>query len=279
MANDAPDFIPAESSPDFIPLQAEKKPAPSFWQRIKAGFAPDKVVMDSGENPQLGAPLGSRAPIAKQVSEAGALSSIAGLGMGGESPMGMPKANLADVAAGIKTAGKGLGNMRLRAPGPELGSLENPGPMSSLSESPNYPQILAGRAASRLSAKEALQGVPAESLTKSPSYPKILAGRALARDAAREALETKMQTGSAPRISKSGVLRIPEPREALPTDTPGYLSSIPRERLPGLAMQGYPGAGELLKNLGKQVIYVMPEDYPGPRASRLRPFVLPNAAD
>jgi hypothetical protein len=152
----------------------------------------------------------------------------------------------------------GLRNLRLRAPEPtEAQQLEA-----------STARTMASRAALQ-TAKEKAEGVPAQSLTESPNFPKLQAARTLARQSAREAMETKAQTGTdLPSLRPSGVLRIPEPREALPTDMPKELYSVPRERLPGLALQGTPGAGQLLKNEGQPIIYTVPEGYPGPRSAR-----------
>jgi hypothetical protein len=62
------------------------------------------------------------------------------------------------------------------------------------------------------------------------------------------------------------VIRIPAPREPLPGENPGYTASTPRRLLVGNALQGRPGAGDMLRNTGKTVIYTAPEGYPGPRA-------------
>jgi hypothetical protein len=296
MPNDLPaGFVPDKPNlpPGFIPdaPPASKKKPETFWGNVKALFNPPpenpREVLDSA--PTMRAPLGFPQDRSAQesMSEASALANLGLMGMTAESSMGMPKPAIADVTSGIRSVGRGLGNVRLRAPGPELGSLENPGPMSSLTESPNYARILAGRTAARLSAREALQGIPAQPLTESPNYPRILAARAAARAAAREALEAQSQTGAElPPLRPSGVLRIPEPREALPTDNPGTMYSVPRERLPGLALQGVPGAADVLRNTGQPIIYTVPAGYPGPRSAsaigeqvRPRVVVIRPAAD
>jgi hypothetical protein len=61
---------------------------------------------------------------------------------------------------------------------------------------------------------------------------------------------------------------IPEPRAPLPSDRPGAMWSIGREtELPAAAQRGAPGAGDVLQNLNKPVIYTPKEGvgYPGPR--------------
>lgn len=47
----------------------------------------------------------------------------------------------------------------------------------------------------------------------------------------------------------------PEPRPLRPTDKPGYMSSVPREELPGLAQKGQPGAADVLGALGRPVLF------------------------
>jgi hypothetical protein len=169
----------------------------------------------------------------------------------------------------------GLRNLRLRAPDPTEAELLEA----------STARTMARRAALQ-TAKEKAEGVPAQSLAQSPNLPQLRAARLSANQAAREAMETKAQTGAdLPKLRPGGVLRLPEPREALPTENPNYLPSIPRERLPGLALQGYPGAGDLLKNEGQPIIYTVPE-YPGPRPAsaavdqpRPRVIVIRPAAD
>src|SRR5438309_597317 len=74
------------------------------------------VPLDSGENPQLGNPTGTK-PLARELSTAGQLSNIAAMGMGGESQMGMPKGmpllgragrDVSTIAGeGVEAAGRG----------------------------------------------------------------------------------------------------------------------------------------------------------------------------
>src|SRR5256885_16464131 len=60
-------------------------------------------------------------------------------------------------------------------------------------------------------------------------------------------------------------MNLPVPRGPLPGENPAYMASIPRGRLRELGLQGRPGAGEQLRNVGKTVLYMPPEGYPGPR--------------
>lgn len=64
---------------------------------------------------------------------------------------------------------------------------------------------------------------------------------------------------------------IPEPRPEFPGENPGYMSSVPRSRLVEQANAGKPGAGTMLQNLGKTVIYAPPTGYPGPRVTIAAP--------
>jgi hypothetical protein len=77
-------------------------------------------------------------------------------------------------------------------------------------------------------------------------------------------------TGETPLVesasSQAPVVRLPVPRETLPGENPKYMASIPRARLLNLGRQGRPGAGEQLRNVGRNVLYV-PEEYPGPRSA------------
>lgn len=70
-------------------------------------------------------------------------------------------------------------------------------------------------------------------------------------------------------ITSEGVSVYPEPREPLPEDRPGAMWSIKRKSiLPGAAMRGAPGAGDVLRNLGQPIIYTPREGvgYPGPKS-------------
>lgn len=67
-----------------------------------------------------------------------------------------------------------------------------------------------------------------------------------------------------------GVSVYPEPREPLPGDRPGAMWSVGREDvLPEAAKRSAPGAGDVLRNIGKPIIYTPREGigYPGPRTS------------
>jgi hypothetical protein len=60
----------------------------------------------------------------------------------------------------------------------------------------------------------------------------------------------------------------PEPRNPMPGDKPGAMWSVGREDvLPQAAQRGAPGAGDVLRNTGKPIIYTPKEGvgYPGPR--------------
>ncbi len=124
-------------------------------------------------------------------------------------------------------------------------------------------------------AQSPLAGLPSTSLGEIRSLPTLSEGAPTG---------TGPTTGTNPRYQLAGpltlarpgaglepssdVLRIPEPRPALPTDRPGAMYSVPREQLPGLAAQGTPGAGDVLRNTGKTILYEPPSGYPGPRVSQ-----------
>jgi hypothetical protein len=78
------------------------------------------------------------------------------------------------------------------------------------------------------------------------------------------------QPVSATTLPKSlpGVSVVPEPRAPFEGENPKYMASITRSRLQQLASQGKLGAGTQLQQLGKPLIYVPPEGYPGPRAAQ-----------
>lgn len=118
-------------------------------------------------------------------------------------------------------------------------------------------------------------------LTESPYYNDIAAARSAAREDAANAninrpgwtakLSTRVPSGSGALGQVRGgvpdVNVVPEPRELLPEDRPGAKWSIKRSELPGAAQRRIPGAGSVMQNLGKTVIYTPKEGvgYPGPR--------------
>lgn len=51
------------------------------------------------------------------------------------------------------------------------------------------------------------------------------------------------------------VIVAPEPRAELPSDRPGAMYSVPRETLPTQAQARQPGATDVLRNIGKKVIF------------------------
>lgn len=69
-----------------------------------------------------------------------------------------------------------------------------------------------------------------------------------------------------PGLPKAQVVKLPVPREPLPTDNPGYMASIPRSRLMDLGRQGRPGAGQQLQNIGKTPLYVPEGGYAPPKS-------------
>jgi hypothetical protein len=90
---------------------------------------------------------------------------------------------------------------------------------------------------------------------------------------------------AAAKTQETSTTVIPEPRAPLPTDRPGAMWSIGREELPAAAQRGAPGAGDVLRNLNKPIIYTPKEGvgYPGPRqgaplsdlAGEIKPYTGP----
>jgi hypothetical protein len=138
----------------------------------------------------------------------------------------------------------------LRLP-PEIGTPENPGYMAKL------PTRMPPKAA-------APGGFTVDRPEPQPNRP-ITTQTPLAEFAARQAAAPPVATAAS---KLPGVNVIPEPRPEFPGETPKYMASIPRGRLPGLAAAGKPGAGEQLQQLGKTVLYTPPEGYPGPRVEQ-----------
>lgn len=87
------------------------------------------------------------------------------------------------------------------------------------------------------------------------------------RGAEQEGLDAR--TARAAQEEESiGTKIFPEPRNPLPGDKPGAMWSVGREDvLPEAAQRGAPGAGDVLRNIGKPIIYTPREGvgYPGPR--------------
>jgi hypothetical protein len=75
------------------------------------------------------------------------------------------------------------------------------------------------------------------------------------------------EVGSAGTAPSPEVMHFPEPRALQPGDKPGSMYSIPRDELTGAAQRGAPGAGDVLRNINKPIIYTPREGvgYPGPR--------------
>jgi len=133
---------------------------------------------------------------------------------------------------------------------PELGSSENPGWFAKL---PNtMPKQLSSPA------PEPELGTPENpgALSKIPNR---------LTKAQMEALNEQKNSSPLPKGTVPGVTIAPNPRTPFDEEVPNYMASIPREQLSKLAKTGKPGAGKQLQQLGKTVIYVPPNGYPGPR--------------
>jgi hypothetical protein len=61
------------------------------------------------------------------------------------------------------------------------------------------------------------------------------------------------------------VIRVPEPRDLLPGEKVGYNASTPRKLLLDNALQGRPGAAEMLRNAGKTPLFVPESGYAPPK--------------
>jgi hypothetical protein len=90
---------------------------------------------------------------------------------------------------------------------------------------------------------------------------------AIRRRGINEPKPTAGEVGSAGTAPSPEVMHFPEPRALQPGDKPGSMYSIPRDELTGAAQRGAPGAGDVLRNINKPIIYTPREGvgYPGPR--------------
>jgi hypothetical protein len=91
--------------------------------------------------------------------------------------------------------------------------------------------------------------------------------RRTARDAKAAAKASPPESGptDAPASSDASVLKIPIPRNLAPGERVGYNASTPRKLLVNNALQGRPGAGEMLRNIGRTPLYVGEEIGNGPK--------------
>lgn len=85
-----------------------------------------------------------------------------------------------------------------------------------------------------------------------------------ARAAAKAPPPTPGPTEGPPSPNAS-VLKLPIPRELIPGEKVGYNASTPRRLLLNNALQGRPGAGEMLRNAGRTPLYVGEDIGSGPR--------------
>lgn len=147
---------------------------------------------------------------------------------------------------------------------PPLGSPENPGlhskmptrmpkpAVTPLSESPNLPRHQVN----------ATEQKPV-SITEDPYWNQKKGDYAEGGARPRESILGSEVAQKAP------VSIFPEPRDPMPGDRPGAMWSVGRESiLPESAGRGAPGAGDVLRNIGKPIIYTPREGigYPGPRS-------------
>lgn len=64
---------------------------------------------------------------------------------------------------------------------------------------------------------------------------------------------------------EADVIRVPEPRQLFPGEKVGYNASTPRKLLLDNALQGRPGAAEMLRNAGKTPLFVSEGGYAPPK--------------
>lgn len=79
--------------------------------------------------------------------------------------------------------------------------------------------------------------------------------------------ETPTQTSEGVQLPQQDVIRVPEPRAKFPGEKEGYNASTPRRLVLDNAMQGRPGAAEMLRNMGKTPLFVPEGGYAPPRES------------
>lgn len=68
-------------------------------------------------------------------------------------------------------------------------------------------------------------------------------------------------------LPQQDVIKVPEPRAKFPGEKEGYNASTPRRLVLDNAMQGRPGAAEMLRNMGKTPLFVPEGGYAPPRES------------
>lgn len=68
--------------------------------------------------------------------------------------------------------------------------------------------------------------------------------------------ETAPASGGAVAAPQADVIKVPEPRQLFPGEKEGYNASTPRKLVLDNALQGRPGAAEMLRNMGKTPLFV-----------------------
>jgi hypothetical protein len=267
---DAPSNLPAGFIPDAPPPPA-KKPE-TLWGNVKALFNPPEGLPPGNEFSEgAGAYTlpGTKIPVRETMNTA---AQLAGLLVGmGDSQMGMPRVNLASIGVPENTGSKLLGGARNLLTPKKAAPVAETIPAQSLTESPNYPQILAGRALARQQARAVLmpknlpKPEPSMLTGTLTSAPSSFTGELPSAPAELPKPPAMIPKPAATSSLRSGVLRVPEPTGG----DPRWMASIKRPGLLPAALQGREGAAAQLQNLGRTVLFEPRGGvgYPGPRLS------------
>ena len=206
----------------------------------------------------LRTPRGTLTPRVRAASAIGGGAVGGTIGALGGSSVG-PYGTMGGLTSGAmigSKAGIRLANLLIPdRPPPELGTPENPGFMSKLPTTMPRPAVTRSGKSFTLTTERSIPTPASPIATQSP----------LSEFAERQAAAPIVSKSSSASPKLPAVNFIPEPRPEFRGETPNYMASIPRGRLPGLAAAGKPGAGTQLQRLGKTVLYTPPEGYPGPR--------------
>jgi hypothetical protein len=179
------------------------------------------------------------------------------------------------LSAGRTAPGPWRPGQKPMVPKPELGSPENPGWHSPLPKT--MPKVAAVEPPlgspenpgwhSKVPTRMPIVKPPEPELG-TPENPGLMSKIPTGRGSMPKlpAIETSGVTGAAG-APPPEVMHFPEPRALQPGDKPGSMYSIPRDELTGAAQRGAPGAGDVLRNINKPIIYTPREGvgYPGPR--------------
>lgn len=135
---------------------------------------------------------------------------------------------------------------------------------------PNDPVLQAVREGRASKLPTRIPEPPVTPMTESPYYDDFTAARSVAKENANtkvmnQPVWAESLPGRVPRPNGGALGRVggnpdvgvyPEPREPLPQDKPGVMYSVKRGTvLPESAKRGAPGAADVLKNIGKPVLF------------------------